>query len=412
MRISTDQMFTKGLNQINDINQQLQKTQLQISTGKKVLTPADDPVASTRITEVNQNIAMNKQYQTNISLVQSNLKFEDGLLSNINNVIQRVRELSVNAGNGSLSKTDLASISLEVKQRLEELAGMLNTKNASGEHIFGGFQGSQAPFVKDSSGKYVYQGDEGRRSIQIDQSVSIASTENGNAIFQNIPSAKNTFYTQASSSNKAIPAAQISSGQVIDQAAYDAFTPEDLTIKFNPISNVTPSQANYTISESSTGKVLLNNVPYVPNQPIQIKGIQFDITGNPAPGDQFSVQSSQKQGLLTTVEKMIYTLDNFKPTTDGRNVLKNNLTDNLTNLDNAQTSILETRAQIGARLNTLDTTSQQHQDVAVINKTILSKLQDVDYASVISDLSLQQFSLQAAYSSYSKITKLSLFDHL
>jgi flagellar hook-associated protein 3 FlgL len=412
MRISTEQMFTKGLNQINDINEQLQKTQLQISTGKKVLAPADDPVASTRITEVNQDLSMSKQYQANINLVQSNLKFEDGLLSNVDNVIQRIRELSVNAGNGTLSKSDLSSISLEVKQRLEQLAGMLNTTNASGEHVFGGFQGSQAPFVKDNSGKYVYQGDEGRRTIQIDDSVSIASTENGQAIFEDVPSAKNTFFTQASPTNTAIPPAQISTGQVIDQATYDKFVPEDLTIKFNPITNVTPSQANYTISESSTGKVLLSNIPYVPNQPIQVKGIQFDITGNPAPGDQFSVQSSQKQGLLTTVEKMIYTLDNFTPTTEGRNVLKTNLTDNLTNLDNAETSLLEARGQIGARLNTLDTTNQQHQDVDVINKDILSKLQDVDYASVISDLSMQQFGLQAAYSSYSKITKLSLFDHL
>ncbi len=412
MRISTELLFSRGIDSINDINTQLQKTQLQISTGKKVLTPADDPVASSRISELNQDLNLTAKFQNNIDQVENNLKFEDSLLSGVNDVIQRVRELSINAGNGTLSKEDIGFISSEIKQRLGQLAGMLNTRGGGGEYIFGGFQGSSAPFALDNSGSYKYQGDEGRRFVQIESSVNIASTENGQAIFEDIKSAKNTFFTEANPNNQAVPAALVTSGQVIDQAAYDAFYPEDLTLTFNPITAVVPNQANFTITESSTGKVIANNVRHVDNQPVQAKGIQFEVVGNPVPGDKFFVKSSEKQGLLTTVEKMIYTLDHFVPTKAGREVLKTNLTDNLTNLDNAETSILETRSQIGARLNTLDTTRQQHADVDVLTKAILSKLQDVDYADAISQLSLQQFSLSAAYSSYSKITQLNLFDRL
>ena len=66
MRISTNLIFERGLQSIQDVTNQQQKTQLQLSTGRKVLTPADDPVASTRILELNQELALNDQYQRNI----------------------------------------------------------------------------------------------------------------------------------------------------------------------------------------------------------------------------------------------------------------------------------------------------------------------------------------------------------
>jgi len=80
MRISTQQLFNRGLEQIQDVTAQQQKTQLQLSTGKKVLTPADDPVASTRILELNQELAINKQFQRNVELADGHLKLQDDLL--------------------------------------------------------------------------------------------------------------------------------------------------------------------------------------------------------------------------------------------------------------------------------------------------------------------------------------------
>src|SRR5690606_7232331 len=145
-------------------------TQLQLSTGKKVLTPADDPVASTRILELNQELALNAQYQRNIELAEGRLTMQDDLLGTINDVVLRVRELAVNAGNGSLNIDDLQFIAAEAEERLSQMAGLLNTRDESGEFIFGGFQGRNEPFQKNASGAYEYAGDEGRRHIQIERS--------------------------------------------------------------------------------------------------------------------------------------------------------------------------------------------------------------------------------------------------
>ncbi len=412
MRVSTQQLFGKGIELINDVNAQLQKTQLQISTGKKVITPSDDPVASTRILQLNQELELNAQYQSNIQSVENSLKLEDDLLGSINDVVQRIRELTIGAGNGALSPDDLKFISAEITERLDQLAGMMNSQDASGEYVFGGFQGKTEPFQQNASGSYMYEGDEGRRFIQIEASVNIASTENGKSVFMDLDAAKNTFFTEVNLNNQSVPPAIITTGQVIDQDVYDAFYPEDMVIEFNPLTNVVPNGPNYTVREASSGRVLLADEPYVSGGPISASGIQFEIVGDPLPGDSFFVQSTEKQGVLTTVEKLIYGLENFNSTSEGRAVFDALLEDTLTNLDNAETSILETRSQIGARLNTVDTTREQHLDVELLTKEVLSDLQDLDYAEAISNLSLQQFILESAYSTYSKVTSLSLFDRL
>jgi flagellar hook-associated protein 3 FlgL len=405
MRISTQQLFNRGLEAIQDVTAQQQKTQLQLSTGKKILTPADDPVASTRILELNQELEVNSQFQRNVELAEGHLSLQDDLLGSINGVVQRVRELMITAGNGVLNKDDLSAISAEAKERLDQLAGLLNSQDASGEYLFSGFQGGTEPFQKNISGSYVYQGDQGKRFVQIESNIKVASTQNGKEIFQDIEVDKNTFYTEANPSNKAVPAASITSGQIIDQEAYDKFYPSDMVVQFT-----SPNQ--YSITDKATGRELVANQPYVPNSPITMNGVQFEIVGSPVAGDSFFVESTAKQGILTTVEKFVYALEHFQPTVEGREVFSANLDSSISNLDSAETSVLESRSQIGARLNTIESTAEQLKDVEILTLEILSKLENIDYAETVSLLSVQQFTLEAAYSSYSRITSLSLFDRL
>ena len=91
MRISTQQLFNRGLESIQDVTAQQQKTQLQLSTGKKILTPADDPVASTRILELNQELEINSQFQRNVELAEGHLNLQDDLLGGITTVVLNLR---------------------------------------------------------------------------------------------------------------------------------------------------------------------------------------------------------------------------------------------------------------------------------------------------------------------------------
>jgi flagellar hook-associated protein 3 FlgL len=413
MRVSTQQLFNRGLSNIQDVNAELQNTQLQLSSGKKVQRPSDDPVASTRIMQINQDLDLVSQYQRNIDLVENRLRQEDDLLGGVNDILIRIRELTIQAGDGSQNKDDKLYIAAEVKERIEQLAGMMNSQDPSGEFIFAGFQGGERPFSKNDSGVYEYHGDEGRRYLQIDTSVKIAAGDNGKDIFMNVKAANKTFYTKANPNNTAEPASIITTGQIVDQAAYDAFYPKDMVIKFNVDQTlVTPPGPNFTITERDSGKVIFNPQPFAPGQPITANGVQFEIIGDPAPNDSFFVQSTAKQGVLATIEKLAYGLENYQTSTEGRAALDTLIENTLHNLDNAQTSVLETRGRVGARLNTVETTREMHYDVEILTKEILSNLQDVDFAEATSELALEEFILQAAYSTFTRVTSLSLFDQI
>lgn len=405
MRISTIQIFERGISSIQDVTAQQQKTQEQLATGKRVLSPADDPVASTRILELNQEVAVNDQFQRNAELAEGRLALQDDRLGGIGEVIERLRTLAVSSGNGSLTKEDLGSIAAEVEQRLDQLAGLLNARDASGEYVFSGFQGGTQPFQKNDSGSYRYQGDEGVRFVQIDSSVRIQSTLNGQELFEDTPAYTKTFFPQVGAANQSDPPATITVGQVVDQELYDAFYPEDMVVEFT-------SATTFDIKVKSSGLVLQSNVTYTPNGPIVAQGTQFEIRGAPVTGDTFSIESSEKQGLLRTVEKFVYGLRNYLPTADGRDSFELLLESTIANLDSSSTSVLDARGQLGARLNTLETGLEQLKDAKILTQEALSLLESVDYAEAISLLSLQQFSLDAAYSSFNRITSLSLFDRI
>src|SRR5690606_17902041 len=99
-------------------------------------------------------------------------------------VLQRVRDLLVEAGNGSRSQADRQSIAAELAEREKELLGLMNTRNARGEFIFSGFQGKTQPFVVQPDGSYSYAGDDGQRELQIASSLQVPISDSGRLLFE------------------------------------------------------------------------------------------------------------------------------------------------------------------------------------------------------------------------------------
>jgi flagellar hook-associated protein 3 FlgL len=285
MRVSTSQIYNIANIGMRDAQVAVDKTHQQISSGKRVLSPADDPVAATSILMLNQELARTSQFGKNIDAADNNLALEDTTLQSVVSLIQRLKELSVKAGNTAvLSKSDYKAIAAEVDSRLEELMSLQNTRNASGQYIFAGFQSEAIPFVNNGGGNYSYQGDEGQLRIQASTSVTVAVSDSGKKVFMDIPSSHKTFNTSASISNNASPAAIISVGNVYDQTEFDKLFPEDMLVIFNANSAVNPPSPNYTITERSSGKVLAEKQVYISGQDIQVNGAKFAILGSPYAG--------------------------------------------------------------------------------------------------------------------------------
>ncbi|NMT64892.1 flagellar hook-associated protein FlgL [Marinobacter orientalis] len=402
IRISSQQIFSGGINRLQDLNSSLNQTQEQISTGKRVNRPSDDPVAAARILKLDQELSRIETYQRNAGLAENRLQQEESTLASSVDVIQRVRELTVQAGNGSLSANDRKSISSEIKERLGQLANIANTRDASGEYIFSGFQGNTAAFAKDDSGSWVYQGDEGQRVLEIDDGVTVPISDHGKGIFSNIAAA---VFAEGDPANAA--EARIDGIRVTDNGDLATVSPDDITL------TVDTATATITAINSRTGDPLPDSpVNYVSGEPFEIAGVQATIT-DAAAGDEFTIRAGEKQSVFATFENLIDGLDTIdKGSPAGQAAYDDLIAASLQNLDNAQESVVQKQTELGGRLNAVESTRSFLEDSSVYSEEIRSELQDVDYAEAISNLSFQSFVLQAAQQSFAQVSRLSLFDRL
>lgn len=187
MRVATSQLNQNAVVAMLDQQSKLNNVQQQIATGKRVLTPADDPAASARILSLNQAIDLTKQYLRNSDSATTRLDLEETALTGSEDVLQRVRELAIQANNATLTATDRSSIGLEVRQLLSQLQGLANSKDASGEFLFAGFRVNTQPFTDDGNGVYSYNGDQGQRQVQVGPNRVVDVGDSGASVFVNLP---------------------------------------------------------------------------------------------------------------------------------------------------------------------------------------------------------------------------------
>ncbi|MGB5489853.1 MAG: hypothetical protein WBM76_03390, partial [Woeseiaceae bacterium] len=97
----------------------LDQTQRQISSGRRILTPSDDPLAAARAVEIRESIGRLEQFDRNANMANNRLFQEESSLGSVNNVLQRVRELALQANNATQNSESRQLIAIEMRQRLD-----------------------------------------------------------------------------------------------------------------------------------------------------------------------------------------------------------------------------------------------------------------------------------------------------
>lgn len=415
MRISTIQIFNIANNSIRDSSNAIAKTQEQLSTGQRILTASDDPVGAAKVLELEHNLSRIEQYGKNIDLAENSLSLEETTLDSVSNLIQRVRELAVKAGNTAThTPQDYQNIASEINARIDELKELMNAQNAAGDYIFAGYKGGEAPFTGNAQAGFEFLGSEGGLNIKVSESTSVQVSDSGKNIFWNIPAAENSMRTSASSVNTADPAAKISVGQIVDQEAYDAFYPEDMIITYDQGTD------SLSFTERSTGLPVtdpvsglpMTGIPYTPGTHIEVHGVSVRMTGQPDDGDQFFIDSSPNQDILTTLSRFSEAMSNYDGSEDSKTALTTVVGNTLDNLDNTQEVLSQTTATLGARFNTLDSMREQHLDTQLYTQEVLGEIRDLDYAEAATRLSAQSLILDAAQASFMRVSQLTLFSRM
>ena len=307
MRISTQTLFETGAAQLGTLQSGLVKTHQQIASGRRILTPSDDPVGAARALEVSQSQSLNTQYGVNRQHAKSALGAVEGTLSSVTALLQDVKTNVIAAGNGSYSDTERGFLATELRGRFEQLLGLANSRDATGNYMFSGFQTATPPFEETAivvgtvtMAGAAYQGDQGQRLMQVDSTRQMAVSSPGQAVFQD--------------------------------------------------------------------------------------------------GDQ---------GIFQTLGALIEQLE-----TPGTTGLTAALATANGNVDLALDNVLTVRASVGSRLQELDALDYAGEDRHIQYSQILSELQDLDYTQALTQLSQQQFTLEAAQRSFMAVSGLSLFKFL
>ncbi len=180
MRITNSTLTTNYLRNLSNNLKQMQKYQNQLSSGKVVSRPSDNPMLISKIMDISNNIVQNKQYNSNIKDTIGWVETQDTALAGVTATLHRLKDLVIYGANGSLSGTDRAAIKDEVAMQAEQLKDILNT-NFDGRYIFAGQKTTEAPFSVDN-GLLAYHGKGENITREISQGVTIDIITDGSRI--------------------------------------------------------------------------------------------------------------------------------------------------------------------------------------------------------------------------------------
>ncbi|MDK2123726.1 flagellar hook-associated protein FlgL [Parachitinimonas caeni] len=195
MRVSTNTIYDLGVSALQNRQAELVKHQQQLSTGRRILSPADDPVSAARTLDLTQSTQLNEQYIENTDYARGALSLAEGNMQQVIRVLQDVQTLAVNAGNPSLTLAEKKMLDQELRGRYAELIALGNSTDGNGQYLFSGFQGSTQPFTELNFGSVTYNGDEGQRRVQISTGRQIPVSDSGADLFFKIKDGNGTYAT-------------------------------------------------------------------------------------------------------------------------------------------------------------------------------------------------------------------------
>jgi len=181
-RLSSAQLHQGSLDVILDAQARLQRTQEELASGKRILTPSDDPVAAGQIQTIRSELARIETLQKNANHAYNDLAMAESVLDGVQDALQRARDLTVRGGNDALSVSEKQLIANEIDGIRDQILALANSKSAQNEYIFAGYATNEPAFQLNDQ-TVSYQGDGGVREVNISTSVTVKTRISGSDIF-------------------------------------------------------------------------------------------------------------------------------------------------------------------------------------------------------------------------------------
>jgi len=414
-RVSTANMYDSTLRNLSTRQKTLVDLQENLTSGKRVVRPSDDPVAAAQAERALTRIHRIQSEQRALEVQRNAMAQAESTLGDAVGLVQEMRQLLVAAGNGSLKPEDRKTYANQIQSLRDQLTEVINRKDTNGIPLLGALGSALQPFAGPLSGSpdYVFAGLPGQAASN---GVQLTNTLDGHAALMFDPVRDGVYtagVTRAAGSSLVTSAVTTSHREALDGASY-ALQINGVTVD---ATNGTTS-VTYTLTKTDkAGNVTTlppaTTAPVPTGQPIPI-GIQegadtvasFTLSGTPAAGD--TVQLAPSSSRMGTLDSAIRGIAGASDTTAAAQVVGQALA----NVDAGLERLHNLRGYAGELLNRADRITQDQDKRSIQLEGDRSRAEDLDMVQGISDFQNAHVGYQAALQSYAQVQKLSLFDFL
>jgi flagellar hook-associated protein 3 FlgL len=408
-RLGTSNAYDNTVANLQGRQNNLSTLQEQLTSGKKITTPSDDPTGAAQAERALNRLARIATDQRALDAQRNAISQAEGTLADVTDVLQQIRDLANSAGNGSFSAADRRTVALQITGLRDRLIDLANTKDSNGQPLFAALGSALKPFVGPAvSPDYSFNGLAGSAA---GDTYSIPGTLDGESAFMLQPGRDAAYNAQTSTGSKlttdgvklvnatAVPANAKDLTYTLNNmsvtgntATYDLVTTDTST---NP-TTVVGTQAGLTSPWSATLGFTVTTVP----------GVSFSVKGTHAASD--SITLAPNTSVFATVDKAINGITNAANTTEANQAVSQALH----NIDISIGRVAAIRGQAGDLLNRADIISANNDKRNVEQEANRSRAEDMDMIKGVSQFQNQQTGYQAALQSYAQIQKLSLFNFI
>ncbi|HRN64486.1 MAG: flagellar hook-associated protein FlgL [Alicycliphilus sp.] len=408
-RVSTANMYDSSVRNLSTRQKTLVDLQENLTSGKRVVRPSDDPVAAAQAERALTRISRIQTEQRALEVQRNAITQAETTLGDAIGLVQEMRQLMVGAGGGALKNEDRKTYANQIQSLQEQLRDVINRKDTNGIPLLGALGSALQPFTGPLTGSPDYQfiGQPGQASSD---STSIATTVDGHAALMFDPVRDGIYgasVTQAPGSSLVTSAVTTSNRDVLAGAGYEL-----------QIGGVTTSGGNTQVQYSLTKNgVAVPGGPFtasaVTGQPIPItitdggvSVMNFSLQGTPVVGDKVGLQPSPS--LMSSIDSAIKGITNATSSTQAAQTVSQALA----HMDAGIERLSNIRGYAGELLNRADRITGDQESRSIQLEADRSRAEDLDMLKGISDFQNANVGLEAALKSYAQVQRLSLFNYV
>jgi flagellar hook-associated protein 3 FlgL len=398
MRIATLNASSSAFDGIAARQAEQNRIQGQLSTGLRVNSPGDDPVAAAQAELARSRLVRIEQDNRAAGLATSVLSMADNALAEGTALLQTFRETLVAAGSGTYSAGERNILAQQLRASRDAFLRLANANDGAGGFVFGGQGSAGNPMAIAGSAAYVPAAGQQR----VGEGGRFATTIDGRSTFVALPQGNGVFVAESSAANTGTgwidPGVVVTPGAITGQAYRVTVTAAGA------------GALEYSVINTTTGTPVagLQNRPFTSGQAIDFDGQRVTVSGAPAAGDTFDVRPSTNQSVFETLEQAIALLENPVQTAQYTEQLQRLQS----GVDRALDRMILTRTTIGEEMRAVDSATRANEQLNLNTEQRRSDLQDLDFAKAISESQNNQAALQAALQSYASVAKMSLMELL